>query len=258
MKMNLGCGSNWQKAGWYAMDHQKLRPFSLPPQAWQIPLPNSSCEIIFCSHVIEHIPQHCIEQTLVEINRVMSTGGILRILTPDLEVLARAYVNKDMDLLKKFVDEDGSEIPTKYGAGRILNGFLYSPGFDNIILNSSRSEIVSCCAHVFCYDFEMLEGLLKHYGFTDIRRMDIDESAISDHKELRNGPYDCDRGHSLVVECRKSVFVPFDPNNAMMMAGPYPWADIKGRKYVVTKLALALSSRIENFLQYVGRKIKRS
>lgn len=258
MKLNLGAGKDWEKTGWEKLDHNNIFPFKLPNQAWRLPWRNEVFGTVFTSHMIEHISHYKIENTISEINRVMKQGGILRILTPDLEKLCTAYINKDMDKLKHFIREDncGTNNGIKYnlGAAQVLLGFLYSPGFDNYLINSSRDEIIGGYAHVFCYDYELLNNLLMYYGFKDVQRKDIEDSRIPDHKDLRNTKYDNDKEHSLIIECTKDKYVPFDKNHCLMLNGPYSYSQVvECNHLLLTKLVLVISSRIENYYRFLRR-----
>lgn len=218
-KLNLGCGQ-WKKEGWDTLDHNRF--FLTFHQAWNLPYPDNIFDQVFTSHMIEHIPSVKIEETLCEINRVMKQGGIMRILTPDLRKLAEAYVNNDWEAMRRYIAEDGSGIQTELGMGGSLMNFISAPGFDNVVLSSDYSEVLGSYGHVYCYDRQMLGKLLEHYGFTiDERNSDIDRSEISEHKTLRDINYDRERGHGLVVECRKIQYIPFDPNRGLIKCGSY-------------------------------------
>ncbi|NQT81293.1 MAG: methyltransferase domain-containing protein [Candidatus Aminicenantes bacterium] len=262
MKLNLGAGPNWSREGWVTLDHNILYPFRLPRQAWDLSWEDNTFEIVFISHMIEHISHFWIEKTLSEINRVMKDGGILRLLTPDLEVLCKAYVSRDIEKLKLFIHEDNvgtdNGIKMTLGPAQALLGFLYSPGYDNFLLDSSRSKLLGGYAHIFCYDFELLSNLLSYYGFTSIERKNIEDSRIKEHRELRGNRYDIDKNHSLVIECIKEKYVQFDKTNSLLLNGPYPYRDVVDcRKYKFTEILLNFSSRIENFYRWLRRKIKK-
>ena len=71
-KLNLGSGSQWRKDGWEVLDHMIVtNPFNLREQAWELPYPDEQFDIIFCSHVIEHISHFKIEQVISEINNML-------------------------------------------------------------------------------------------------------------------------------------------------------------------------------------------
>jgi len=224
MKLNLGI-QNWKKAGWETLDHHKrVSIFSLRYQAWDMPYPDNYFEQVFTSHMVEHIPSRKIEQTIVEINRVMKPGGILRILTPDLRKLATAYVNNDSQTMQKYVSDDSPPEETPYseiGLGALFMNFILSPGLDNIVITNDYSQVLCSYAHMYCYDFEMLSKLLEHYGFRiDLDYCNIERSHI-DHKDLRSVPYDSLKSYSLVIECTKVSHVPFNPEKPLVSVAPY-------------------------------------
>ncbi|MFA6362435.1 methyltransferase domain-containing protein [Methanoregula sp.] len=253
-KLNLGCGSNWRKEGWDTLDHSILtKPWQLQPQAWNLPYADGVFDQVFTSHMFEHISSMKIEQTICEINRVMKNNGILRILTPDLKKLATAYVNNDAQTMQKFIDEDHSGISAKMGLGGAFINFISSAGSDNILLSSDYSEIIGSYAHVYCYDFEMLAYILQHYGFIiDQENSQIDHSNIQEHKELRNVPYNIDSGHSLVIECKKERYIPFDQESSLFCYGPYKRKELFPKKYRLTWLLFKLMGHVRRSLSRIG------
>jgi SAM-dependent methyltransferase len=57
-----------------------------------IPFPDSSVDAVYHSHTLEHLDRDIVPGVFAEIRRVLKTGGIQRIVVPDLEMLGRAYV----------------------------------------------------------------------------------------------------------------------------------------------------------------------
>jgi len=212
-KLNLGAGKDWSKPGWVVLDHKKNKSI----QAWNMPYDDNIFVVVFCSHMFEHISHVKIEQIIYEINRVMKIGGTLRVLTPDLKKLASAYVNNNVELMDCFISESGSGIRTDLGLGQALMGFIISNGSDSVLFDSEIRNAVCGYAHLFCYDFEMLKGLLSFWGFSDIKQCSIDESAIPEHKELRDGGYDGIKDHSLIVECIKDRNVAYDEKKCLLI-----------------------------------------
>ena len=51
--------------------------------AKKLPFRSHTFEIIYASHVLEHIPWYLVEQTIVEWVRVLKNGGNLEIWVPD-------------------------------------------------------------------------------------------------------------------------------------------------------------------------------
>jgi len=253
-KLNLGAGAGWKKDGWEVFDHSILvSPWRSRSQAWELPYQDKAFDMVFCSHMFEHISHFMIENVISEINRVMREDGILRVLTPDLKKIASAYVNNDFKTMKLYIDEDTSGIKADFGLGQAFMNFLLSSGSDNYMLSSDFSTICGGYAHVYCYDFDLLSGLLKNYGFHKIRQCSIDDSDIPQHKELRLGNYNKDVFHSLIIECRKKEFVNFNLEKAILHTGPYKFEHILPRPWLL--FLFKSIGRIYNFYAYLSLKI---
>jgi hypothetical protein len=184
IKLNVGASPIWTKEGWHTLDH-KIREkseTSILGDASNIPLEDRSCQTIFNSHMFEHIPHVKLENILIEFNRVLEKDGILRILTPDLKRIAKAYVETDEEFFKKAKEEDES-IRTDLGYGGMFMNFVVSPGQDTALLNRQLTEFISGYAHIYLYDFEMLEILLKNCGFSSITQKSFCVSEYPDYKE---------------------------------------------------------------------------
>lgn len=56
-----------------------------------IPFPDNSFDVVYHSHVLEHIDREVAVSLPRECRRVLKPGGVLRVVVPDLEATARAY-----------------------------------------------------------------------------------------------------------------------------------------------------------------------
>lgn len=166
IKLNLGASTIWEKSSWHTLDHKlkQSTKTAIAGNATNIKLPDESCEVVFCSHVFEHIPHTQLPEVLSEINRILEPGGVLRILTPDLKVIAKAYVNQDERYFEKLRAEDES-IRTDLGLGGMFMNFIVSPGQDTALLDRELNVFVAGYAHVYSYDFQMLSTILSRLGF---------------------------------------------------------------------------------------------
>ena len=166
IKLNVGASPIWDAEGWHTLDHKarENNDFSIAGDAANIPKDESSCSTIFCSHMFEHIPHVRLESILLEFNRVLEIDGILRILTPDLKKVAKAYVEEDKDFFSKAKSEDES-LRTDLGFGGMFMNFIVSPGQDTVLYNRSLTEFIAGYAHLYSYDFNMLRILLERTGF---------------------------------------------------------------------------------------------
>lgn len=183
IKLNLGASPIWAKPGWHTLDHKlkETTETAIAGNASNIELPNDSCEIVFCSHVFEHIPHTQLPIVLSEINRVLRPGGVFRLLTPNLAVIAKAYIEKDEQYFQKLLKEDES-IRTDLGFGGMFMNFIVSPGQDTVLLNRDLNTFVAGYAHLYSYDYEMLSTILKRLGYMP-RRVKFGESSIEELTE---------------------------------------------------------------------------
>lgn len=183
VKLNLGASPIWQKEGWVTLDHklEESNEFAIAGDASNIDLPDGACDVVFCSHVFEHIPHTRLPIIVSEINRVLKPGGIFRVLTPDLHIVTTAYVNRDEGFFREAKDEDES-LRTDLGYGGMLLNFIVSPGQDTALFDRSLKEFIAGYAHLYCYDYEMLSTILDKLGFTS-QRANFCESEVEEMKE---------------------------------------------------------------------------
>jgi SAM-dependent methyltransferase len=131
-----------------------------------IPFVSESLEIIYCSHVLEHLTKNDGAQLLRECYRVLKKDGLLRLVVPDLD--------KAFDMYR-----DGK-------SQEMLDLFFYT------------SDDPDFSAHKYGYNFAMLDRLLTENGFKDIQKKSYRVGACPDIKFLDVYPE-----YSLYIECRK-------------------------------------------------------
>jgi hypothetical protein len=130
--------------------------------------------------MFEHIPHVKLPLVIAEINRVLIEGGIFRMLTPNLEVLARAYVEKDDQFWKSALEEDYN-LRTDLGFGGMLMNCCVSPGQDTALLDRNLKTFISGYAHLYIYDYEMMSTIWEKLGF-ECRQAKFNDSEV---EELR-------------------------------------------------------------------------
>lgn len=184
INLNVGASPIWVKDGWYKLDHKiKINSdFEISGDANNISLNDNSVNTIFCSHMIEHVPHTKLEKILLEFNRVLKKDSILRIQVPDLRKIATAYVNKDVEFFDKAKKEDES-IRTDLGIGGMFMNFIVSPGQDTALFNRDLTEFIAGYAHIYAYDFEMIEKILELTGFHKVKHKKFLESELNDFSE---------------------------------------------------------------------------
>jgi SAM-dependent methyltransferase len=89
--LNLGCG-DYTSDEFINMDAVPFRKTHLVADIQRLYMfPSGSVDLIYASHVLEHIPRRNLERTLREWYRVLKPGGILRCGVPDFDGLVEIY-----------------------------------------------------------------------------------------------------------------------------------------------------------------------
>jgi predicted SAM-dependent methyltransferase len=90
--LNLGCGDRYHP-DWTNVDIVSTGESVIAHDLTQgIPFPDASFDVVYHSHVIEHIPKTEAESFLKECYRVLRPQGVLRVVVPDLEQIAKTYL----------------------------------------------------------------------------------------------------------------------------------------------------------------------
>jgi predicted SAM-dependent methyltransferase len=138
-----------------------------------LPIPPGRVRFVYSEHFIEHIPQAAARRLFSHARRVMATGGVIRVSTPDLKAL---------------LDD--------YQAGRLIR--LDHADWQPSTLCRMVNEAMRNWGHVFIYDEAELTALLSECGFNDVRRVQWGESEFPELRALESRP---DFG-DLILEAR--------------------------------------------------------
>jgi predicted SAM-dependent methyltransferase len=101
--LNLGCGARFHPAC-VNVDLHPHHPSVVRHDVRQpLPFASGSFDAVFHSHLLEHLPTERVFAFLTDCWRVLRPGGILRVAVPDLEQIARLY----LQALDKSLGGDG-------------------------------------------------------------------------------------------------------------------------------------------------------
>ncbi len=90
--LNLGCGQRHHPA-WVNVDFTTTGEGVIAHNLSQgIPFEDGTFDVVYHSHVLEHFSKTGAIAFLQECHRVLRPGGILRVVVPDLEQIARMYL----------------------------------------------------------------------------------------------------------------------------------------------------------------------
>lgn len=101
--MKLHIGGREVKEGWKLLNAQDGPGVDFVGDIRDLSqFPAQSCSMIYGSHILEHINQQDMVDTLQGIRRLLKPGGELCISVPDLDTLCRLFVHPDLNYEGKF------------------------------------------------------------------------------------------------------------------------------------------------------------
>lgn len=216
MKMlNLGCGTKTSnKAGVINIDwsiylqlkrNRILKPLvplfirgerlerfkSLPDNifvhnlAKGIPVDSNSVDVVYHSHMLEHLDRYVAEDFLIEVYRVLKPGGIHRIAVPDFEKACKAYIAHiescdesliELDNHDSYIAQLLEQSVRKESSGtskqNLLRRFI-----ENRVLGDARKRGET---HQWVYDRINLKAKLVNAGYKEVHVQDYNTSLIQD------------------------------------------------------------------------------
>lgn len=150
--------------------------------ATHLPIESNSIDIVYSSHVLNHMGQKELEQFLHEAYRILKVGGIIRLVTPDFEMNINEYLSsKDADsfMEKTLLGRDEHRGSLKR---RILLFFF-----------GDRS-------HLWLYDAQSLSKRLSEARFSKITKLQPRETTIPSDVDLDLSERE---DESLYIEAKK-------------------------------------------------------
>ena len=128
--LNLGCGqcfhADWTNLDFTASSEQVIAHNLLTG----IPFEDESFEVVYHSHLLEHLPKSQVELFLQGCYRVLKPEGIIRVVVPDLEQIARLYLSS----LEKALAGDAS--------AQANYDWMMLEMYDQVVRNQSGGEMI--------------------------------------------------------------------------------------------------------------------
>ena len=146
----------------------------------RLPFDDNSFDIIYASHILEHIPWYQVETTFKDWVRTLKPGGKLEVLVPNgLKIctllLDFEKTGKDLTYLDGWYRLNPEKSPYLWAAGRI---FTYGDGDGN--LNSPNW-------HRSVFTPKYLLIIFEKSGLINIRELSVDEVRGYDHGWINLG-----------------------------------------------------------------------
>ncbi|MEJ7783661.1 MAG: methyltransferase domain-containing protein [Solirubrobacteraceae bacterium] len=176
-----------------------------------IPLPDETADVVYHSHVLEHVSRDDVRGFFAEIRRVLRPGGIHRIVVPDLEGYARHYLDSLQRGLadpsaRALHDSSVSQMLLQMVRREAHGTSLQRPlrrRVENFLLGDARRRGET---HMWMWDRVNLPQALADAGFRDGQIVAWNTSAVPEWNSIaldqddRGGEY---KPESLYVEARR-------------------------------------------------------
>jgi len=155
-----------------------------------IPFADNSIDVVYHSHVLEHLDRDVATLFIREIARVLKPGGILRIVVPDFERCCRAYLVhidacEHTDKVEIEKHDAYLEPVLLMSVRREAHGTSQQKPLrrfiENLLLGDARKRGET---HQWMYDRFNLESLLRSNGFDNVVVQSFDTSLILAWLEL--------------------------------------------------------------------------
>lgn len=148
-----------------------------------LPFESNSIDVVYHSHVLEHLDRNIAPHFLLEIKRVLKTNGIQRIVVPDLEKVCRDYLShiSDCDANSKEVSQHDSYIASlleqsvRREAAATIGYNPFRKNLENFLFGDARKRGET---HQWMYDKPSLTHLLDTLGYKNITYQGYDSSLI--------------------------------------------------------------------------------
>lgn len=182
LKINIGAGPS-RLPGWVNTDvHWRSAAYLDLTRPW----PQSvlgRVQWVYADNVVEHFPLVKFRQVLGHLRDAMTPGGRLRLVTPDVEAVARAYL-------------EHSELGDSHLERHRRAGYEVHHRVDLLRIVFCESE------HYlgYLYDYDSLRSELSRAGFVRIVRRESGQSESSEFRGLEQRSGETDRLTTLVVE----------------------------------------------------------
>lgn len=127
--------------------------------ARRIPHDDHSVDVVYCSHMLEHLDRAEAELFLREVRRVLIPGGIVRLVVPDIRLLVTEYLTSgDADIL---VERTLLAVPRQRST-----------------VARAKALIAGAREHMWMYDGPSLANLLDDVGFVEPQILPPGETTI--------------------------------------------------------------------------------
>jgi len=122
-----------------------------------LPLSARSCKGVYASHILEHLALEDFHTALENTKRILTAGGIFRLVVPDLEWAAREYARR--------LDSGDPKANSFFLSATNLGKEKRDRG-----VRGAAHSFLNTSQHLWMWDAPSLASALAEHGFSRIRR----------------------------------------------------------------------------------------
>lgn len=122
-----------------------------------LPETHEGADAVFCSHVLEHLSLEDLRTALKNTYAILKPGGIFRFVLPDLEFMAKEYVND--------LPRTSAQPSIQFVSNMLMGVQKRERGLKAFIVSYFGNS-----RHLWMWDYVSLSGELSKVGFKNIRR----------------------------------------------------------------------------------------
>lgn len=149
--------------------------------ATKLKFAENSVDVIYTSHVLEHITRDEVMSFVKQAHLILKPGGVLRIVLPDMNILINDYI------------KDGN-------MDRLIDRSLLVINYGNSFKAKLKYLLFGWRGHKWMYDEKSVFSLLSNSGFSLVKILQPGETNI---KESTNINLYEKVGESMYIECIK-------------------------------------------------------
>jgi SAM-dependent methyltransferase len=172
-KVNLGCASQ-KIPGFLGVDYLGSVDFRLDLRKGKLPFKDGSLESLICISTINYFTRSRAQEIISEVYRCLKPGGIARFGVQDLELLARRYINKDVDFFYQKTASGSERFEGNTLGDKFVAWFYGYP-----------ANGMTC---KYIYDYDSLAFLFKEAGFLLVECKQYLDSRLENINLIDNRP----------------------------------------------------------------------
>ena len=172
-----------------------------------LPFPPDSADVIYSSHLLEHLYFDEARRLIQECFRVLTARGVLRVVVPDLRAIIREYLGDGQ------IGQPSKDFEALQPADRLNHRLLMrspSPSNGNFLYRI-YTALKDFHQHKWMYDASSLKALLESAGFVAVEEMPLHTSRIAGIEDVEQPSRVAD-GQGICVE---GVKPPLDPPSSI-------------------------------------------